>query len=201
MSPELSRGERTRNEILKAAYPLFLENGFHGTSMREIAQGATIAVGGIYNHFASKEAIFMAVLIQHHPIQTVLPLIQAAQGGTIEDFVRDAAGRLVQGIGARMDFINLLFIELVEFKGSHVPLLYETVFPQVMDFAQRFVEGREELRSIPLPVLVRAFVGLFISYVMTELLIGKQQPLESQSDTLHYFVDIFLHGVLKETRI
>ncbi len=199
MPQKLSRGERTRNEILRVAYPLFLENGFHGTSMREIAQQASIAVGGIYNHFASKEDIFMAVLIGHHPIQNVLPLMQAAQGETIEDFVRDSARRMVQGLGERLDFINLLFVELVEFKGSHVPQLYETTFPQVMDFAQHFVEGRQELRSIPLPVLVRAFIGLFFSYVMTEMLISKQQPPDLQFGALDYFVDIFLHGVLKGT--
>ena len=46
--------------------------------------------------------------------------------------------------------------------------------------------------------LVRAFVGVFFSYVMTELLISKQPTVERDPDALHDFVDIYLHGVLRE---
>jgi AcrR family transcriptional regulator len=197
MTQEPSRGLRTRNEILRVAYSLFLENGFHGTSMREIAHMAGLAVGGIYNHYASKEDLFMAVLIDHHPIQSVLPLMEAAKGETIDEFVRDAASRMVQGMGERMEFIHLLFIELVEFKGSHISQIYATVFPQVMDFTQRFIEGRKELRPIPVHLLIRSFIGLYFSYVMTELIISKQQPSELHPGVLDNFVDIFLHGILK----
>ena len=54
MEESSTKGERTRQEILQSAHQLFLKNGYHGTSMRQIAEGAGIAVGGIYNHFASK---------------------------------------------------------------------------------------------------------------------------------------------------
>ena len=33
----VTRGERTHETILQAAYQLFLELGYHGTSMRQIA--------------------------------------------------------------------------------------------------------------------------------------------------------------------
>ena len=51
-----SRGERTRAEIIQAAHDLFIQQGYHGTSMRQIAGQAGIALGGLYNHFESKEA-------------------------------------------------------------------------------------------------------------------------------------------------
>jgi AcrR family transcriptional regulator len=87
----VSKGERTRTEITEAAYHLFIKNGYHGTSMRQIAQEAGIALGGIYNHFNSKEDIFISVLMHHHPYYDVLPAMRAARGDTIEEFVRDAA--------------------------------------------------------------------------------------------------------------
>ncbi|MBF8283944.1 MAG: hypothetical protein HW378_2859, partial [Anaerolineales bacterium] len=68
-----SRGEVTRTKLLEVAHGLFLENGFHGTSMRDIADAAGIAVGGIYNHFSDKEAIFAAVLDAYHPYHVILP--------------------------------------------------------------------------------------------------------------------------------
>jgi AcrR family transcriptional regulator len=50
----VTQGGRTKSEITHVAYRLFLEQGYHGTSMRQIAQKSGIALGGIYNHFESK---------------------------------------------------------------------------------------------------------------------------------------------------
>src|SRR3989304_1770278 len=79
-----TKGEHPRQEILRSAHQLFLKNGFHGTSMRQIALEARIAVGGIYNHFASKDEIFLAVLSDRHPIFDLLPVLSAAEGKDIE---------------------------------------------------------------------------------------------------------------------
>ncbi|GAB3271207.1 TetR/AcrR family transcriptional regulator [Parahaliea aestuarii] len=63
--PENSRkgkGERTAAAILDAAETHFARQGYHGTSLRNIANSAGLQEPGIYNHFASKEAIYAAVL-------------------------------------------------------------------------------------------------------------------------------------------
>ena len=54
----LSKGERTRQSILQAAYELFLEQGYAATSMRQIAERAGLALGGIYNHFREQGSHF-----------------------------------------------------------------------------------------------------------------------------------------------
>lgn len=48
----------TREKILNKALDLFAENGYHGTSMREIARAVGIKGSSIYNHFSGKEDIF-----------------------------------------------------------------------------------------------------------------------------------------------
>ena len=98
----------------------------------------------------------------------------------------------------RPDFLNLMFIELVEFNAQHVPELFETFFPQALTFVQRFFDGRQELRPIPIPVLLRAFLGLFFSYVITDILMGDRMPEDMEKSSLDHFVDIFLHGILAE---
>lgn len=197
MSEEFtSRGERTQAQIIQAAMRLFIDHGYHGTSMRQIAAKAGIALGGIYNHFASKEDIFLAVLVEWHPFHDLMPALVAAQGESIEAFVRDAAKHLVARTEDRLDFLNLMFIELVEFKGRHLPQLVQNYFLNVLAFTQRFVEGKAELRPIPPLMLVRVFIGLFFSYIMTEMMIARQLPPEMQEDALEYFVEIFLHGIL-----
>jgi AcrR family transcriptional regulator len=48
--------------VLDAAEQLFLEHGFHGTSVDDLGAAAGITGPGLYRHFASKDALLMAVL-------------------------------------------------------------------------------------------------------------------------------------------
>jgi AcrR family transcriptional regulator len=54
--------EQTRREILDAARTQFLQNGWHGAGMREIAREAGVSVETVYSNFPSKAAIFKEVL-------------------------------------------------------------------------------------------------------------------------------------------
>jgi AcrR family transcriptional regulator len=57
-----SKGELTAQRILDCAEPLFARKGFDACSLRDIARDAGIREPGVYNYFASKEALFGAVL-------------------------------------------------------------------------------------------------------------------------------------------
>jgi AcrR family transcriptional regulator len=127
----LRKGEQTQSRILDAAYALFMEQGYHGTSMRQIVERAGITMGGVYNHFASKEDIWVAVLFDRHPYRAVVPMLHAAEGDTAEAFVRDAARRLVGELSQRKDLLHIMFIELVEFNGVHIPALYARIAPEL----------------------------------------------------------------------
>lgn len=56
------RTARTTAAILDAAEALFGERGFHDATMDEIAEAAGVAVGSIYFHFGSKEALHLALV-------------------------------------------------------------------------------------------------------------------------------------------
>ena len=76
-----NQGEQTRQLILGAAERLFLAQGFNGTSMRQIAREAgNLAVGGIYNHFASKEALFEALLEARSPYEEIFHTLESLDG-------------------------------------------------------------------------------------------------------------------------
>jgi AcrR family transcriptional regulator len=152
----VTKGGRTRAALVEAGHKLFISQGYHGTSMREIADEAGLALGGIYNHFDSKEDIFVAMLMERHPFLAVLPALQAAQGQTVEELVRDAASHMIGELGKDDTFLNMMFIELVEFNGKHIPQMFQAFFPALMEFAQRLQQVRGPLRDIPLPVILRA---------------------------------------------
>jgi len=197
MSDETSKGERTRERIIQAAHGLFVERGYHGTSMRQVAERAELSLGGIYNHFAGKEEILAAVMMEHNPYLDIVPALEAAQGETAEALVRDAAAGMLAALGNRPDDLQLMFIEIVEFKGRHFPQLFERLFPQMIGFARKLAQMNGTLRPIPPPTLLRAFVGFFFAYFMTEWLMGDQFPPESQQGAFDDFLGIYLHGILQ----
>ncbi|MBX8688887.1 TetR family transcriptional regulator [Mycobacterium vulneris] len=55
------RLERTRALLLDAAEAVFAEKGFTAASLDDIANAAGYTKGAIYNHFATKEELFLAV--------------------------------------------------------------------------------------------------------------------------------------------
>jgi AcrR family transcriptional regulator len=58
--PQESEGQRV---ILGAALDAFLEHGFHGTAVRDIAARAGLSVAAIYYHFPSKLDILYTIMV------------------------------------------------------------------------------------------------------------------------------------------
>ena len=52
--------QRRRKEIFDASVHLFLEKGFHETSMREIAKAAGVGKSTLYDYFKSKDEILVS---------------------------------------------------------------------------------------------------------------------------------------------
>jgi AcrR family transcriptional regulator len=53
--------QRTREAVIAAADALFVERGFHASSVGDIAAAAGYTKGAVYSNFASKEDVFFAV--------------------------------------------------------------------------------------------------------------------------------------------
>src|SRR6516162_5877947 len=56
----------TRDRILDVALDLFTEQGFDGTSLREIAERLHVTKAALYYHFESKDDILMALHMRLH---------------------------------------------------------------------------------------------------------------------------------------
>lgn len=188
----------TRSRIIDSAFRLFVDRGYNATPMREISQDAGVTVGAIYNHFATKEDIWLAVLQEKHPYHTIIPLIESVQGDTIADVIRSAARLLVRELVNRPDLFNMLFIEIVEFKSTHVPILYAAIAPHLVRLEALMKGKKGRLRDIPAPVILRSFVGLFFSYYITGVLLKNFPGVPTDETSLDRFVDLYLQGVLAD---
>lgn len=69
-----ARVEAQRERILDAAQKCFVEHGFHGASMANIAETAGMSAGLIYRYFAGKNEIILAIV--QHQLELLLHDVQ-----------------------------------------------------------------------------------------------------------------------------
>lgn len=195
----IKKGEATRLAIEDAAIHLFLEQGYHATSMRQIADRSNLALGGIYNHFSSKDEIFEAIIIDQHPYKRILPLVLAVQGDNAEEFFRNAFEIVIAELGKQPEFINLMFIEIVEFKGKHGSVLLREIAPKILPIFEKMAKTMKDLRVTNPAMLLRSFFGMVLSYFITEMLIEDSVVSNLMpKNPSRVYIDLFLKGILKE---
>jgi TetR/AcrR family transcriptional repressor of nem operon len=56
-SPGISKGARTRQEIIRQAAPIFNRQGFAGAALSDLMSATGLEKGGIYRHFKSKQQL------------------------------------------------------------------------------------------------------------------------------------------------
>ena len=93
------RGSERREQIMEAAYRLFAEQGYHGTTVGDVCDALEVGKGVFYWYFPSKEALFKELL------QTSLLELRRAQQLAIDN-VADPDDRIEHGIRASIEFFR-----------------------------------------------------------------------------------------------
>jgi TetR/AcrR family transcriptional regulator, mexJK operon transcriptional repressor len=122
------RSARKHRAILEAATTVFLNNGYPGTSMDEIAALARVSKQTVYKHFADKERLFVEIVINtvneiSDPVYE--EVLNLADTGDIEADLRDLARRLLKGV---MQPRLLQLRRLVIGEASRFPALGQTFY-------------------------------------------------------------------------
>lgn len=193
-----TKGERTRQALLDAAYQQFILRGFHGASMRAIADGAGITPGGIYNHFTGKDELFAAVVVAHHPLTRIFPQLIAAIGNTGEERLRNAAQRIVTELEADEGLLNLFFIEMIECQGKHLTALAGTLLPKALAFVTELHASVETPPGLTPFGLLQTFVGTVLATVFTRRFLASAGAPPAALAGSAQFMDIYLHGILRQ---
>ncbi len=127
------RGENTRQDIIDAACELFIQNGFHATTTRQIAEKIDLVPGALYNHFSSKISVFEAVLEAYHPWYKIPDALRNAKGNSMPEYIRNASSLLLEMWDEKPELMRLHLIDMLEFNGKHLPALFEKTFTKVAE--------------------------------------------------------------------
>ncbi len=175
--------------------------------MRQIADRAGgIAVGGIYNHFSSKEEIFRALLEARSPYGRVIEALLGLRGDSGPELIRQAFVGMQGIIAKNARFFGLVMIDMREFEGSTVRALIGGVIPYMIEFGRRVRAAGGMRADIGELVFVRSFAMLLMGYMLTQIIAfsngqmmlpGIPPDLQQMDDEswAAALIDGFLYGV------
>lgn len=87
-----------RATVISAALEMFSTRGFHGASMRQIAQAADTSLSNLYNYFGSKDELLEFVL------ENTARLLAESLEAAVQAAGDDPAARLEAAVRAYVDF-------------------------------------------------------------------------------------------------
>lgn len=135
------RGAATAARVLGAAEELFAERGYAGTTLRDVADRAGLRIPSLYNHFASKDALYAAVLARGiGPVVTLLAELVEAPAAERSD-PRRVVEPLMRLLAERPHLPRLVLHETLTGGERLTPMLHEWMAP-AFTRAQQLVEER-----------------------------------------------------------
>ncbi len=171
-----TKGDVTRQKVLEAAHTLFLRQGYHGTSMRQIATASGLALAGIYNHFADKDALFTAVLDAYHPYRALLEALAMDTGSSTKAEYFSRLIRRMRDIlmGARADLLPLAFMDIVEFQGRHLRALAGEIMPKFLNALPPVLRMSGKLAVADVRQANLVLFANVIGFMVVRLIIGDR---------------------------
>ena len=201
------RSERSRSQILRAALRLFSTRGYHGTSVRDIADAAHVSTGNVYHQFPDKESIFNTLLEQYWEAlaQPDLPFNKAlAEGAFPNDLERLARGAR-ESVDKYRRYVALIYVDVVEFEGTHIRRFYADMASRFQAFLESNPDqvALDRLREgVPPLTAIMMASRFFIQYYGVELLFGVPNHFGVDDETaLKQIVDILKFGMFKPHQV
>jgi AcrR family transcriptional regulator len=156
--PKTSRGQITREKLLKAAEAEFGARGFHAVAINDITRSAGVALGTFYVYFESKEEIFRALV--SYMGRRVRSWVAERIAGAPD---RVAAER--EGVKAYLEFVRehkglYRIISESEFVANDAFMDHYMVFAKAYQEALAAAAGRGEIREGDYEVWAWAIMGM-----------------------------------------
>ncbi len=155
--PSPAKTATTKARIVQAAFQLFIEGGFEGTRMIDVAQAAGLGKGTLYRYYPTKEALFEGVLQEAlgSTVQTLQnPNLESAE--RIEDFLRHALRPLMEDLqkSSKANLFRLIITEGPKFP-SLVSTYRRVVLEPVLSSIQTLAEQAKANGELTSDVLIR----------------------------------------------
>ena len=196
------RKEHRPAEILAAALEQFVEHGYAGSKLEDVARRAGVTKGTMYRYYDSKEALFKAVVRE-----TVVPHIEAFEreisesGGSARELVvRFAHGWMDRVYRSPISGLAKLIISEAGNFPELVRFYREEVIDRMGSALERVLERgmeRGEFRRVDVRSAARVLrAPLILSTIWKHSFLKCENGLFDQDRLIDTYLDMMLNGLL-----
>ncbi len=177
--------EERRKRILEAAREVFSQTGLKGARTRELAQAAGINQATLFEHFKSKEELFLASVIA--PLEEFMEgARERAQHYAAAESTDNMVDQVQASMNQRLQRMNTIFPLLVQALFSDQELgkkLYNEKILPLFDTQADVIKDFVDPAMSPRLVQVASF-GMFFAVVMDQHMTGNEIDIDSVSRQL-----------------
>ena len=178
--------------IMEEATRLFVTRGYHGISMREIAEAVGVSKAGLYYHFKDKEDLFIAILTTNLE-QIDRMITQARQTGqTTREQIRQIIEAILGQAPHQRAIIRLASQEMAHLSQTardQFDQLYQAKFIDQLAAILREGRARGELRPINTSVATWILLGMAYPYLSPTQARGADVTREAVTAIISIFFD------------
>jgi len=182
----------TRDRIIEAAYTLFSEKGYHGTSTREIAKTASVSEVTLFRIFGTKESLFEEVLKVKSIIPDLLAMIRDVENYSLEDLLFSLTKRFYYTLVSKKKFIMITLSEVNQY-SEKVRDIYQKLIDQIDEL---LVKIFSKYKNFNLKIIPKAFRGIIFNLFLTnEILLRKDITKSEINRIFSSYVKIILNSI------
>lgn len=198
-------GSKMRQKILKTAIRLFAQNGFRGTTTKEIALAAGVNEVTIFRHFATKQDLYAAILdvksnelVVKSWVEALRPFAERNDDRGLFLFV---AKEILAHYKRDPDFLCLRLHSSLEghelakrYREQHICPLFRFLHDYIVKRQGEgaFYQGSPDIATM-------SFLGSVYNYAIAIHFRDVDFIRLTVEETANSFVDIFLSGMNKAT--
>ncbi|MCX4242717.1 TetR/AcrR family transcriptional regulator [Paraliomyxa miuraensis] len=174
--------EASRAAILDAAERLFLERGFAGASMSEIAKGSGVTKSLIHHHFGSKEALWREVKRRRFADYHAQQLALFARQGPTAALLRESMGVYLRFLLDNPATVRLM--SWVQLEGDReLNVMVQELRDKAIEHLQAAQDAGVLRRDVPAPFILVTFLGLVKAWFLEPANLGQgPQAVETYLD-------------------
>ena len=204
MEKVLTRREKEyllrRNEILNAAFNLFVKHGYSGTKMTDIAKHAEFSAATVYNYFDSKEDIYKTLIKER--IVTLYQRIKEAV--SLEG---DFTGKLRKLVEIKCSFFNenKNFFHLIAKEQNTFPATIKAdfgseiynIYMEYIDYVTSILKKEQEkgiIKGWDAKGMACGIIGFLHNTIFQWMMSKDTSNLEEK---VNMIVDVIIHGIIK----
>ena len=198
-------GDERRSQILQVAIKLFSQNGFRGTTTKEISRAAGVSEAMVFRHFATKHELYHAILDFKacEGNSAACPFEAVAEALAAKDDRQVFYTLMLNALDKHEhdpEFMRLLFHSALEGHELSEIFVEQNIVP-IYEFLSAYIRQRQEdgamRKDVNPRVVVRAFVGMMIHHALNNSLWDRKRRLLdiSNEEAAREFTDILLRGI------